>query len=119
MVRIYNRDTGEIHELQLISWETHEDYLKEVLVSCNQSDDWYVGIPDNVEVDFAMSDKEVDDWSLWTKNEQRINDIYEKADEETQDLITLTYSDADWDLWLPQQRVFDVLGLDWNETVNE
>lgn len=113
MSRIYNTTTGEVHEVTLIDWDGGTEFLNDVIGGCSKSDEWLAGIPeDRDDVDYAMNDEEVEWWTLWASREQRINDIYREADDETQDLIALTYSDNDWDMWLAQDRTFEALGIE-------
>lgn len=111
--KIYNTETGEVHNLELINRESGQDFLSDVIGGCNQSDEWLNGIPEHRDdVDYAMSAEEVAWWERWASREQRINDIYNASDKGMKAKISATYADYDWDMWLPQDKVFELLGFE-------
>ena len=110
--KIFNTTTGKIHELQLIDRKSGQDFLSDVIGGCNQSDEWLDGIPDGMDVNYAMDDEQVAWWRRWAEREQRINDALVEADEETRRKILTTYNDYDWDMELPQDKVFELLGIE-------
>ena len=113
MTKILNTTTNETHNIRLVDRDSGADFLSDVIGSMNQSDEWLDAIPeDREDVEFAMSDEDVRWWERWAEREQRINDEYDKADEAMRERISTTYSDYDYDMELPQDKVFELLGIE-------
>lgn len=72
MTTIYNTDTGELVEIELINRESGVDFLTDIIANCGHL------MSEKDGIDFELDGDETSWWTLWAEREQRINDAIDE-----------------------------------------
>lgn len=106
--RIYNTDTKEITELEVIT--DGQDFLAEVIGGCDCKGEWAsADMPDDA--NFAMSSEELEWWERWAEREQAINDRIEELGDDAQHAVAGLAADYGYDMELLQEKEEEYLGI--------
>lgn len=106
--RIWNTDTGEMVELQVIS--DGQDFLADVIGGCDQTGEWASeDMPE--EAEFAMDSDDLGWWERWADREQAILDRTNELGEDAIQAICDLGGEYGSDMELLQEKEEELLGL--------
>ena len=106
--RIWNTETGEMVELQVIS--DGQDFLADVIGGCDQTGEWASeDMPE--EAEFAMDSDDLGWWERWADREQAILDRTNELGEDAIQAICDLAGEYGFDMELLQEKEEEFLGL--------
>lgn len=100
--RIKNTTTGEIIELELLDGGGI-NCLDDVIGGCDYTFN---------DEGWLMDEREIAWWTQWCEREGRINDAYEKADDDTRKECEKAVIELGWDMDTLQDVLEEILGIE-------